>query len=625
MNIATKILTLASAGLISACGALSLSNNAQVSSTTLSVEGEHAYYLKNNQWLNFGPENNIQLSDEQGQAIQVLNVQAELMDTRYVDGNPFIFTLDDQQRPSILRNNDGQLSIIHAPRVNMPIEGLCLYQSANSPMQVFLMDEDALAHQYYIKENASSFELKHLRTFSLPPLAEYCAVHDTTDQFVVSEEDIGVWVYSARAESEVKREAIDLVKPYGRLNNSGPLAIIDNTLYLAELGENTLQTYQLNDQTFIHSASITLKDGVELDSLTAQKLNYQTVLFNAVNDSNAKLISWTLPLTQSDLISTHIKSIKPIVQTQAVTNKGDAADDPAIWVHPKGANKSLVIGTNKKRGLYVYDLTGKQTQELLVGRVNNVDVRQGFTLKGKPRDIAAASQRDRNTIALFSIHPTTGKLTKENEIQTGLDHVYGLCMYQGLNDNVYVFINDTDGRFEQWLIQDQAKGWSGKLVREFSVATQPEGCTADEDTQRLFIGEENAAVWVLGAEPNDASPMELVSKAGDILTADIEGMEIYNDGKEKWLVVSSQGNDSYVIFNAEAPYEFKGEFRIGLNEELAIDGASETDGLTVSAVAFNKDFPEGMLVVQDGRNLLPTENQNFKLVSWRDIRLALDL
>jgi len=31
----------------------------------------------------------------------------------------------------------------------------------------------------------------------------------------------------------------------------------------------------------------------------------------------------------------------------------------------------------------------------------------------------------------------------------------------------------------------------------------------------------------------------------------------------------------------------------------------------------------GLLVVQDGRNLMPAERQNFKYVSWEDVMKAL--
>ncbi len=36
-------------------------------------------------------------------------------------------------------------------------------------------------------------------------------------------------------------------------------------------------------------------------------------------------------------------------------------------------------------------------------------------------------------------------------------------------------------------------------------------------------------------------------------------------------------------------------------------------------------FPQGMLVVQDGDNRLPPDNQNFKLIDWREVTAALSL
>ena len=36
-------------------------------------------------------------------------------------------------------------------------------------------------------------------------------------------------------------------------------------------------------------------------------------------------------------------------------------------------------------------------------------------------------------------------------------------------------------------------------------------------------------------------------------------------------------------------------------------------------------FPDGLLVVQDGRNLSRRERQNYKYVSWRDIAESLGI
>jgi 3-phytase len=48
------------------------------------------------------------------------------------------------------------------------------------------------------------------------------------------------------------------------------------------------------------------------------------------------------------------------VETEPVPNMGDAADDPAIWVHPVDPALSLVLGTDKKGGLNVFDLEGNR-------------------------------------------------------------------------------------------------------------------------------------------------------------------------------------------------------------------------------------------------------------------------
>ena len=36
-------------------------------------------------------------------------------------------------------------------------------------------------------------------------------------------------------------------------------------------------------------------------------------------------------------------------------------------------------------------------------------------------------------------------------------------------------------------------------------------------------------------------------------------------------------------------------------------------------------FPQGLLVVQDGRNLTPAEKQNYKFVSWAEVASSLKL
>src|SRR5262249_44232403 len=78
-----------------------------------------------------------------------------------------------------------------------------------------------------------------------------------------------------------------------------------------------------------------------------------------------------------------LESVFATVETDPVPQGGDAADDPAIWINPNDPAKSTIIGTDKMGGLAVYDLSGKQIQYLPDGRMDNVDLRDGFKLGGQ--------------------------------------------------------------------------------------------------------------------------------------------------------------------------------------------------------------------------------------------------
>jgi len=155
----------------------------------------------------------------------------------------------------------------------------------------------------------------------------------------------------------------------------------------------------------------------------------------------------------------------------------------------------------------------------------------------------------------------------------------------------------------------------------------PEGCAVHDETQTLYLGEEEYGIWMMPADGNRADEMVLLeANSKGHLTADVEGMDVYqgNSG-ELYLVVSSQGDNSYAVYDLNDNNAYKGSFRIADTEDGSIDGVQETDGLAVTSVRLNALFPQGMLVVQDGYNDLPTENQNFKLVSWQAIVEALGL
>lgn len=314
----------------------------------------------------------------------------------------------------------------------------------------------------------------------------------------------------------------------------------------------------------------------------------------------------------------------PSAQTEPVRGGGDAADDPAIWVHPTQPTRSRILGTDKKRGLAVYDLQGRETQFLPVGRVNNVDLRQRLRHDGRDWDLAVATQRDRHSVLLFGIDGG-GRVSPLAELPTGLDEVYGVCAGRNPAGGLDVFVNDKDGRLLQLRVARSAGAWSATTVATMRLASQPEGCVIDEPGRQLFVGEEKRGLWrvALDAEGRlgDAA---LILPVGETLHADVEGMAVHRSAQGAWLVVSSQGDDSYVLLDADAPHAVKGRFRVGLNPARGIDAASETDGLDVSAAALGGEYSQGLLVVQDGHKRWPMGRQNFKLVPWQAVMRAVE-
>ncbi len=318
-----------------------------------------------------------------------------------------------------------------------------------------------------------------------------------------------------------------------------------------------------------------------------------------------------------------VHPVMATMETTPVPSADDAADDPCIWIHPTDPSKSIIIGTHKKEGagLLVYNLAGNEIQRIQAGRMNNVDIRYNFPLKGKSVALVTAGNRDLNTIAIYKVDLATRQLIEVSarDIPLGLaDGVYGSCMYFSVKTGkFYAFLNDKTGRIEQWELFDNGAGLvDGKLVRTLQVDSQPEGCVADDIKGILYIGEEENALWKFAAEPDTITDKTLVDTVGNHFVPDIEGLTLYYADRDTgYLIASSQGNNTYVIYTRETNNDYVGTFRI-IDGEM-IDGVQETDGLDVTNFGLGPAFPSGVFVTQDGSN--PGTTQNFKCVPWESI------
>jgi 3-phytase len=306
--------------------------------------------------------------------------------------------------------------------------------------------------------------------------------------------------------------------------------------------------------------------------------------------------------------------VAPSLSTEPVPHGGDAADDPALWVDPADPAGSRIIGTDKKGGLAVYDLGGRELQYLAGGNPNNVDVRDGFRLGDRSVTLVAAGDRSTDTIAVWVVDEATGRLeeVEGDPVELGLD-VYGSCLYRSpATGRVSFFGTGEAGEVEQWELSGDGGRVAGRRVRRFDLASTTEGCASDDQHRALYLSEEAAGVWRYGAEAADGDERTRVDEArrDRALVPDVEGIAVAADaGGDGYLVVSSQGDDSFALYERDGANAYVGSFRVR--------GVESTDGLDVSTRPLGSRFPSGVLVVQDGDN--GDEHQDFKLVPWDDV------
>jgi 3-phytase len=311
-----------------------------------------------------------------------------------------------------------------------------------------------------------------------------------------------------------------------------------------------------------------------------------------------------------------LPAVAPSVETAPVRSSGDAADDPAVWVHPTDPTRSLVVGTDRRAGLGVWDLMGREVQFLTATPTDNVDLRE-LGGPGGPRSVVVASGWDDRVLHLYTADPSSGRLTEAATVRTGVAAA-GLCLYRNeASGRVYAFAMSEEGVVEQWELHDDGRRIGGTRVRgPWEVGGETEGCVADDEQGHLYIGEEGRAVWRYDASPD--APTSRRTRVDDVesghLVADIEGLALsHGPGGSGFLFVSSQGDNAFTAYRRGGTNEFAGRFRILPDEEGGdLDGCEDTDGIEVVSSPLGPSFPAGLFVCQDGVN--GKDHQNFKLV-----------
>jgi 3-phytase len=330
------------------------------------------------------------------------------------------------------------------------------------------------------------------------------------------------------------------------------------------------------------------------------------------------------PQTVASTAPVETLSISAVGETAAVASAEDAADDPAVWRDPADPTRSLIVATDKKAGLNVYDLKGQQRATVPAGSVNNVDLRGDVLLNGRSGVLVGASDRNdlaNGHLALYALttEPVGLRLLARTPANAG--EAYGFCFWRRAADQkLFAFVVFKEGHVRQLSIDVSGPAPKVAVVREFSLATQAEGCVADDRTGMLYVAEEDVGVWRVPAAPETTQKPEMFAAVDNAhLVADVEGVAILPDGAGGgFLLISSQGDNAYAAYDL-ASGKFVRRFRIAPSGDIG--GTSETDGIEFAPGQFGAPFGDGLFIAQDGDNA--PRAQNFKFVSGDALRALL--
>ena len=556
---------------------------------------------------------------------------------------------------------DAVLTEVGARQIDLGFaaEGVCLYKNLlDGALHAFIVgDGGEIDHQLIYATADGKLDARQVRRISVPSPLKQCVV-SSDGQLYASEETVGIWRFNADPEAYAAPVLIDS-PVLGKLDEEvGGLALYDGGdgsrwLLASDLSAGRINAYdRSSDDRYLGSFTVGVPDAAKpmgepgplfaTSAALGKMFPHGALLVTDEDEANFKLFSiadvaGTLKLStgkaQDPRASDEprLAAVTATVETVPVASFGDAADDPAIWADPINPGNSVVITTDKQAGLYVHDMQGKVLQFVPDGKVNNVDLREDFMLGGERIVLVTASNRTDESISIYRLDTATRQLVdvSDGTQPTGLADPYGLCMTRNAEGRTYVFVNGDDTRKRQWELVDAGNGRvRASHVRDMSFESQTEGCVIDDASGMLYVNEEDEALWRLSAGPDGGDSKTVVERIADnhAVLDDFEGVGIYDLGNgHGYLVVSSQGNDSYAVYRREGKQEYLGSFAVVADPLLGIDGISETDGLEVTSRNLGPGFEHGAMVAQDGRNVMPVENQNYKYVPWAAIARALQL
>jgi 3-phytase len=320
-------------------------------------------------------------------------------------------------------------------------------------------------------------------------------------------------------------------------------------------------------------------------------------------------------------------AIAPIVVTQALPHD---TDDPAIWINPNDATKSIIIGTDKDTdgGLYAFDLNGKIiAKSEVLKRPNNVDIAYGLVINGKKVDVAVTTERESNRIRIFSLPDLKpidngGISVFDGELERD---PMGIALYTRSTDNaIFAIVGRKSGPSETYLWQyqltDAGNGKVGAIVirkfGKYSGKKEIEAIAVDNEFGVVYYCDEQFGIRKYKADPalNDNSEMALFGQ--NQFKSDNEGIAIYkNSATTGYILVSNQQANTFMVYPREGANGNANEYP--LLAEIPTS-TIECDGADVTSLNLGGPFQKGMFVAM-------SNGMTFHFYNWEDLQKRIDL
>ena len=339
-----------------------------------------------------------------------------------------------------------------------------------------------------------------------------------------------------------------------------------------------------------------------------------------------------------------LSSALEIEAEYATAQLSNDPDDPAIWVHPTEPSRSVILGTMKVAApagaVVVFGVDGQIRQVISgIDRPNNIDVEYGFSLGGRPVDLAVVTERYGRRLRVFRIDPQQGGLVDVAappvlEGQSGeAGAPMGIALYKRPRDGaVFAIVSPKEGPRQGYLWQYRlSAGADGRVAAHFvrrfgnfSATTvreenEIEAVAVDDALGYVYYADEADGIhkWHADPEHPDAG-RELAHFGRDGFRGDREGIAIYSlaDGTG-YIVATDQldGDSEYHLYPREGapgnPHDH--------SRQIAVlrGGADATDGLEISSSPLGPGLPHGAMVAMN------SQPRNFLVFRWQDVAAAV--